>query len=292
MAMINAESFSSCSANLRQLIQHTSISEPAFREVGHQIYDHFEQSPELPSQWARCVAAYTGIADDSHTAATKLSAVIDMYTMLQPAFAKAQPGDVIHELTTFKKALSAIDSDSFASKLDALSGDIGNFLRLPELAHLVQPPTGVPAPNSSLPGWLEIASATLQSATRRVAEYADWLTLGMITWLGRVLIGGGSVFDEGPDSQQKVVANIQYLLHEVKAQKSLYGVIKQIEGELIAEFDRYSAALEPFQGKRATTENTDAAGRVHADVAAHAAEWKKLSHMLLNEYAKTTGKRS
>lgn len=83
-----------------------------------------------------------------------------------------------------------------------------------------------------------------------MAEYADWLTLGMTTWLGRVFstslggqqestaatvvasVGGGSVFDEDPDSQQKVVANIQYLLHEVEEQKSLYGVIKQIEGEV------------------------------------------------------------
>lgn len=72
----------------------------------------------------------------------------------------------------------------------------------------------------------------------------------MTTWLSSVLgtssgsqnestaatvatpASGGSVFDEDPDSQQKVVANIQYLLHEVEEQKPLYGVIKQIGGEV------------------------------------------------------------
>lgn len=83
-----------------------------------------------------------------------------------------------------------------------------------------------------------------------MAEYADWLTLGMTTWLGRVVstslggqkestaatvatpASGGNVFDEDPDSQQKVVANIQYLLHEAEEQKPLYSVVKQIEGEV------------------------------------------------------------
>ncbi|EIW54779.1 uncharacterized protein TRAVEDRAFT_50918 [Trametes versicolor FP-101664 SS1] len=244
--MPQQNSFSSYSDTLRNLKQRASTSETSFRSVGHQIYNHFDQVPELESQWARRVATYAAIVDDSQTAATRLSAVIDMYTLLQPAFAKAQPGDVIHELGTFRKTLSATD-DSYASRLDTLGGEIDLFLHHTEIVRLVPALTT----GNALPP-----------------------------------TGGQNVFNENTNSRQGVIANIQYLLHEIQEQKPLFGVIRQIANELISEFDRYSAGLEPFNGKPSTTENADAARLVHADIAARGTEWRELAQVLSREYAR------
>lgn len=255
---------------LRSLKQRASTSETSFRSVGHQLYNHFDQVPDLESQWARRVAVSTQPhRDPKHTCLmrnylrrpTRLSltiprplqpdsllssivsaakashvyprspvyAVASVYTLLQPAFAKAQPGDVIHELGTFRKVrvvgtwtqkhpisifiiVKPLDAIRHRRQLRVTAGRPWWRNR----------PIFAPLGGSALVRKrMPFRRTTSLSFTRRAPA-------------GNALptVGGQTAFNENPNSRQGVIANIQYLLHEIEEQKPLFGVIRQIANEV------------------------------------------------------------
>ncbi|OJT14459.1 hypothetical protein TRAPUB_8985 [Trametes pubescens] len=163
-------------------------------------------------------------------------------------------------------------NDSFTSRLDALGGDIRLFLRHLEIARLA-------------------TLASRSPLTRIFWSFASLLFSGGETAPNAETtpapVGGDDAFNENPKSPQEVIANIQYLLREIEEQKSLFEVTGQVADELIAEFDRYSAALEPLKGESVTIENTNAARLVHKNIIdVRMRKWKVLAEVLGREYAR------
>ncbi|KAL1948629.1 hypothetical protein VTO73DRAFT_10435 [Trametes versicolor] len=270
-----------------------NASASAFREVKEQIFDYFDTSPEVESRWAHHVAMYEDIIDDSQTTATRISAIVRMYTGLQVAFTEAKPEDIIHELSTLKKALLNFD-DSLAPRLDALTDAIRQFLSEPEITRASRRVTGGPLVNISRTGWMGVTSSALQA----VGYHFLWTPLLQV---GGLLApetatttarrcGNGSGFmpacNNEAASAQDAVANIRHILREVEAHKQMFDVFQLISRELMSEFDRHSAALEAARDKPMTPEAADIIQRAHADATSQAGQWKNLARVLVDEYAR------
>ncbi|EIW54663.1 uncharacterized protein TRAVEDRAFT_50802 [Trametes versicolor FP-101664 SS1] len=272
---------------IRRIAYFTQALAPAFRSIKWQVAEHLEYDSTLEQRWAQFLKDYEAVVDDSRTAATKLSAIMNMYTSLLSAFQGAESADVVHELVTFKKSVSGAVPNDFEVRLEALKRAVSQFLSS------LSPHAG----RAELKGWLGSTSAAIQA----VVYHLLWTPLlhvgGMLAprpangfnQVGepnRGQVEEGNTFNEDPDSAQDVITNIKNTLVSLEAQKPLFGVFQQIADELAAEFERYSAALEAVKDVPKSPSYTEAVGKVHANAASRGEEWKELARVLTNEYAR------